>query len=245
MATAFPDAPAWPGKEPERDQRYDNQPPLEERVVMEFEDQLRDDKLTARIAEITESAKRVPEITGQDIAGKVGDLIAMARTCRKEVENRREAHNRPLLNAQRALKGRQDSLLGPMEDALSAVKRRLDAFMAEERRKADEARRAAEEAARKAQQAIREAEVDDRYIEPIAPASVPEPVARGDLGARVGTRTIWHHERTVPVAKLPKQILENEKVLAAIDQVIGAAIRSGTREIKGVRIWSEQVADVR
>jgi hypothetical protein len=74
---------------------------------------------------------------------------------------------------------------------------------------------------------------------------VAEPVARGDLGSRVGTRTVWKHEIEVPIAKLPKAILENEKVRAAVDQVIGAMVRTGTREIKGVRIWSEQVADVR
>jgi hypothetical protein len=79
----------------------------------------------------------------------------------------------------------------------------------------------------------------------VEPVKVAEPVARGDLGSRVGTRTVWKHEIEVPIAKLPKAILENEKVRAAVDQVIGAMIRGGTREIKGVRVYSEQVADVR
>ena len=253
MATAFP-ADAWHGDTPTRDPRFDNQPPLEERLVMDFEEQLRADGLTDRIEQLVTSAGKVPESINQSIAGKIGDLIAMARTCRKAVEERRETHNRPLLNAQRALKGRADALLAPLDDAINGVKRSLDAYMAEEARKTREAQRIADEQARIAREAAdkaaREAAERNEPAPPPPPpvieaAHIEQPVARGDMGARVGTRAVWKFEREVPIAKLPKHLLENEKVAAAVDLVIASMIRTGTREIKGVRVWDEQVADVR
>lgn len=259
MDNVFDDVKPWPGQQSGseldsgRDARLDNQPPLEERILMQFEDELRDDGLLERIAAITESAGRVPTIDSQAVAGKVGDLIAQARAAGKAVEERRETHNRPLLTAQRALKGRADALLAPMVQAIDGVRRSLDAYMAEEARKAREAERLAAEQARIAREAAEAAAAEAAKAgEPapppppvIEPARVEQPVARGDMGARVGTRTVWKHEIEVPVAKLPKAILENAKVVDAINQVIAAQVRAGTREIKGVRIWDEQVADVR
>jgi hypothetical protein len=220
---------------------------------MEFVEDLEREGVTARIQELIESAGRVPEITNETIAGKVGDLCKLARDVEKRVNDAREKHNRPLLNAQRSLKGKADGLLHPLLVAISDVRTRLNGFMAEQARIAEERRRNAEAEARRIREEqerqAREAEEAGKPApEPIVhvePVKVAEPVARGDLGSRVGTRTIWKHEIEVPIAKLPKAILENEKVKAAIDQVIGSMVRSGTREIKGVRIWSEQVADVR
>jgi hypothetical protein len=255
MATVFEDVPSWPSAKTEaaRDPRYDNQPPLEDRVMLEFVEDLEREGVTARIQELIESAGRVPAITDQTIAGKVGDLCKLARDVEKRVNDAREKHNRPLLNAQRSLKGRADGLLHPLLVAISDVRTKLNTFMAEQARIAEELRRKAEEEARRIREdqerRAREAEEAGKPTpEPIVevvPVKVAEPVARGDLGSRVGTRTVWKHEIEVPIAKLPKAILENEKVRAAVDQVVASMVRTGSREIKGVRVWSEQVADVR
>lgn len=252
MATVFDNVPEWPETKA-RDPRFDNEPPIEDRVMLEFEEELEREGVKARIQELVESAGRVPAITDDSIAGKVGDLCKLARDVEKRVSDARERHNRPLLNAQRALKGKADGMLHPLLVAISDVKTKLNGYMAEQQRIAEEKRRKAEEEARRIREeqerAAREAaENGNPAPEPIVevePVKVAEPVARGDLGARVGTRTVWRHEIEVPIAKLPKSILENEKVRAAVDQVLGAMVRTGTREIKGVRIWSEQVADVR
>jgi hypothetical protein len=116
--------------------------------------------------------------------------------------------------------------------------------MAEEQRKANEARRAAEEQARIAQQAANESASLPEYAPRIEVAKVEKPVARGDLGARVGGRTVWKHE-IQSVRQIPDRILKNQRVLDAISQVIGAEIRAGAREIKGVRIWDETEASIR
>lgn len=253
MATAFDELPAWPGQEAGPD-RHHNQPPLEERVAMDFEDQLRADGLTSRIAELVESAGRVPAIDSQGIAGKVGDLIKQAGAAKKRVEEIRETHNRPLLNAQRTLKGRMDGLLAPLDQAIREVRSRLDAFIAEESRKRMEAQRLADEQARAAREAAekaaREAAEAGQPVPPppppvITPAEIEKPIVRSDMGATVGTRTVWKHAIEVPIAKLPKAILENAKVVEAVNTVIAAMVRGGTHEIKGVKIWSETASSVR
>lgn len=244
MATVFDNVPDWPEQQTARDPRYDNQPPLEERVMLEFEEELERDGVKARVAELLESAARVPEIADDAIAGKVGDLCKLARDVEKRIADAREKHNRPLLNAQRSLKSRADRIYQPLGDAIAQIRSRLNAYVSEQARKRAEEARQREEEARKAREAA--AEISPELAEQIeTPKAAPAPIARGDLGASVGTRTVWRHEIEVPIAKLPKAILENEKVRAAVDQVIGAMIRGGTKEIKGVRIWSEQEAAVR
>jgi hypothetical protein len=75
-------------------------------------------------------------------------------------------------------------------------------------------------------------------------AAHPETLARGDFGARVGTKTNWLFEIVDP-AKLPLAIRRHPDVLAAMEKVIRGQVRGGARSIAGVKIWSEQVASVR
>jgi hypothetical protein len=241
MATAFDPQADWHG-EAKRDPNFDNQPPLEERLLMQFVEQLDREGITARITELTEACSRVPAIDSRDIAGRVGELIKQAGAARKKVEEIREGHNRPLLNAQRGLKARMDGLLSGMDTAIREIRQRLDAFISEENRKAQEAQRRADEAAREAAKA---AAASDAPAPTIIPAEVERPLIHSDMGATVGTRTVWKHEVEVPIAKLPKAILENAKVVEAVNSVIAAMIRGGTREIKGVRIFSDVQSAVR
>lgn len=252
MATVFEGVPDWPQSK-ERDPRFDNEPPLQERLLMEFVDDLDREGITARVQQLIESAAKVPaEIADDTVAGKVGDLCKLARDVDKRVADAREKHNRPLLDAQRALKSKADGLLHPLLVAISDVRTRLNAYMAEQARIADEKRRKADEEARRIREeqerAAREAEEAGRPApEPmvhVEPVKVAEPVARGDLGARVGTRTVWHHE-IESVRQLPDRLLKHQRVIDALNQVVAAEIRGGCREIKGVRIWSADEAVVR
>jgi hypothetical protein len=47
------------------------------------------------------------------------------------------------------------------------------------------------------------------------------------------------------VRQLPDRLLKHPKVLEALQSVVAAEVRSGVREIKGVRIWSTDEAVVR
>lgn len=256
----------------ERDPKFDNQPPLEERILMDFMEELatlgegNSPSIQGRIEELLASAGRVPKTCDSEaIAGKIGDLCKQARDVGQRLETARDKHNRPLLNAQRALKGRADGLIQPLNLAIANARGLLDDFTrreqqrrAEEQRKAEEARRIADEARRKLEEATRQ-QLEEKGLghvipadeplfapAPAAPRMEPAPMARGDLGSRVGTTTVHCHE-IESVRKLPDRLLKHPKVIEALDKLIAAEIRSakGQCEINGVRIWKELKAAVR
>lgn len=251
MTTAFTDIKPFPGANgPSQSGGFGhNRPPLEEQVVLDFEDALVAEGLKKRIDDLVSGAGRAGDCTNDDTAGKFADVIRMIGAAGKAVEAEREKLNRPILTAQRALKGRSDSYLAQLTDASTPLRKKLDTYMAEQRRIADEQRRQAEAKARAEAEAARKAAEAEGVTDPV-PAPAPEPVkveapvVHGDMGSRVGSTTVWLHE-VESVRKLPDSILKHEKVLEAINKVVGAMVRGGTREMKGVRIYSEQRTAIR
>jgi hypothetical protein len=67
---------------------------------------------------------------------------------------------------------------------------------------------------------------------------------RGDYGARVGKRTEWSF-RITDVDKLPVDVRFHPDVLDAMKKVVAARVRTGTRQMTGVEIFSETKATVR
>lgn len=249
MASVFKDVPEWPKQTSQHQQASlgHNQPPLEESLMMEFQDDLDREGITARVAQLLESAGKMPTEIGDDtVAGKVGDLCKMATDVEKRINAVREKHNRPLLNAQRALKGKADGMYAPLSNAIAGIRTRLNRYMADQARKVAEERRIAEEEASKARLAAIEAApaMAPQIEEQIATPVIEKPVARGELGSKVGTRTVWKHE-IESVRQLPDRLLKHPNVIEALNKVVAAEIRGGARDIKGVRIWDEQEAVVR
>jgi hypothetical protein len=127
---AFEDLTPWPEGAPPP--AHHNQPPLEDRVVFDFEEALRRAGIDERVVELAEAADRCPEIDSAEVCGKAGDLVAAARAATEKVENEREKLNRPLLTAQRQLKNRADRCLAPLDRSIGMLRKRMDAFMAGE-----------------------------------------------------------------------------------------------------------------
>lgn len=237
-----------------------NRAPIEEQIVIDFEEAIAESGLKKRVADLVAGAGRVGAVDSDDKAGKVADLIKMVRVAKDALEAEREKLNRPILTAQRNLKGRSDGYAAQMVDAMAPVHSALDTYAREQRRIADEARRAAEQRARDAAEAERarlaamepdtpehEKEaivqrVEAAFVQAVAPAEAPK--IRGDYGSTIGTKTTWLHE-IESVRQLPDSILKHEKVLESLNKVVGALVRGGSRSIKGVRIWSEQNTVVR
>ena len=120
---AFSDVKPFPGE-------HHNQPPLEDRVTFDFDVAIAAKELDARVRDIIASADRSPDpIESPEDAGKAADLVAMARDAKQAIEAERETLNRPLLIAQRALKGRADGVVAPMEAAVGVVRDRLDVWV--------------------------------------------------------------------------------------------------------------------
>lgn len=265
MATAFSDVKPFPGQpKPAQAVIGHNKPPLEDMIVADFMESLREEEgLLPRIDELVAKGKAAGACDSEDRAGRYGDFVKMAGVAAKSVEQIRERHNRPILTAQRALKGKADAIVAPLTEAVNNVRRQLDAFMAEQRRIAAERQRQAEEQARAARIAAeeeRQRQIDEaraageielpameEFDLPPVRVTTPEiekPAVRGDYGSRVGSQTVWKHE-IESVRQLPDALLKHPKVIEALDKLIAAQVRSGTRQIKGVRIWDEQTTVVR
>lgn len=257
--TVFADVPAWPGKgsgdtlSSGRDARLDNAPPLDERIVQEFAEDLDRDGITARVRELTEAAGRAPKCETAEIAGKIGDLCKLAGDVGKRLDAARERHNRPLLTAQRNLKAKADALIAPLTAAITKLRDDLNRFTREEAARREAERRAQEEDARRlreeqeriASERAKAGEPAPPPVEITIPKAEPAPIARGDYGARVGTTTVWNFE-IENMRQVPNRYLTHPKVKEALESVIRTAIRTEkVREIKGVRIWEGTQAVVR
>lgn len=272
----FPDVKPFPEANP-RAVIGGNEPPLEDRIVIQFDQALEDAGLIARIDALVAKGADPKDCPDNEMAGKYGDYIKLTGAAIKAVEEQREVLNRPLLTAQRNLKGRADSFAARLKESTDKVKAKLDTFMnaerirvREEEARQERIRQAAIDAANE-QARIEHEEAVKRAADAAAaaapagelplvetpapppppppviefePVKVAAPVARGDYGARVGSKKVWKF-RIPSIRKLPDAVLKHEKVLAAIDQVVGAQVRGGSRKITGVEIWDEDVTSVR
>ena len=143
----------------------DNRPPVDEQIVIDLAEALASEGLAARIEDLIASAGRAPAITTGEIAGRYADLIKQMVAAGKAVEAEREKLNRPLLNAQRALKGRADAITAPLKTAELEARAKVDRYDAEQAEIERQARLRREAEERRAREA---AEVERRRLQAIA-----------------------------------------------------------------------------
>lgn len=249
-----------------------NAPPLDQQIVEMFSDKIdAKDGLRLRIAQIIERGADPKPCDSDDLAGRYGDFIKMVGNAEAFVDAARTEVKAPYLEATRALDANARAITDALAAAKAKVKSRLDEYAREQARKvaAERDRIAAEQAklraaaeadaaaererlqavenARAAAEKRDAAVVETPEVEIVAPAPAPEisaPVFRGDLGSRVGIKTVWKHE-IENVRQIPDHILKSGTVVEAISKVVAAQVRSGIRAIRGVRIYSENQSSVR
>lgn len=168
----------------------------------------------------------------------------------------------PLENAKTYLKTVQGAYLRKVKEEQEAEQKRLKdeqdriameeaaAQEAEAKRLADEARAAQEagdaaKAAELAQQAQEQQRAAASTLEQAAeappPSLPPAPTgARGSYGS-VSTRVEWKAEITSLSLLIPS-IINNAKMQEAAEKVVASMVKSGTRELPGVRIYKVNVA---
>jgi hypothetical protein len=256
MSTAFNDVKPWPGKAPMAVGSVpgNNRPIPSEDALREFNDLLAQrDGFNARIDALVGSAGRA-SAHDTESAGRCGELIKQITAAAKVVEEARVTVKEPYLEAGRSLDAHAKVTIAPLLNAKASVTTMLNTFMREEeekrraeQRRIDDARRAQEAEQRAREEAARAANQPAPEPEPVYAA--PEPVAeptriRGDFGALTSAKTVWKHEITDWTVAF-MAVEQNEKVREAIDKAIGAMVRSGTRKIEGVRVFSDTVASVR
>lgn len=204
-----------------------------------------------RIADLAESAKRAT-VTNDNEAGRAGELVKQIRAATKAVETAHGEAKAPYLAAGRKIDDAKNMAIAPLIEAKRIVDGRLNTFaaqkeaerLAQERalREAEEARQR-EEAEQLAAEGVSEAE-QAQIVTAAAPVAKDAGIIRGDYGAAVSGRKEWTYQiEDYHTALL--EVADNAKVREAVEKAIGALVRSGQHNIKGVRVYQQVKANVR
>lgn len=170
-------------------------------------------------------------------AGRAADLIKMITSHVKALDDVREAHKRPIIDAGKAVDAHFKARTAPLDEAKGAMKGLISTWQAAERARAAAEAKARLDAARAAEERARAAGLLST-APAVKPEPEPQPVVRGATGAGIVTTKRWVHEVTDPTA-VPRQYL------AVDDAAIKAAVKAGVRDIPGVRIYQDETVTVR
>jgi hypothetical protein len=212
-------------------------------------------RLIERRDELIESFERMPATCeSEEAAQQMGDFSKQIHAAQKEAEKKRVGDKEPHLEAGRAVDGFFKSITDPLANCRLKVNKRLRNFLllkeARERRKTEqEAERTRVEAAAAAAQAY--ADSDGKVVDQAmvaekkardAALAVGQKAAefartRGHAGSVSTLRTRWVFE-VQNIKDVPEQYLKIN------DVAVNQAIKSGLREIAGLKITEEKTAIV-
>lgn len=223
-----------------------NNPPIDQQIVIDLAEALATEGLTARIEELIASAGRAPNVTSPEIAGRYADLIKQMVAAGKAVEAEREKLNRPLLNAQRALKGRADAICAPLKDAELAARAKVDTFDKAEAEK-ERQRQIAAEAERRRLQAIADEEARQERLRLQA---IADEAARKE---RLRLQAI-EDERAAAEAREAAQVEVEAEVVEVAAPLVEIAVAEPERaviqgdmgaKVARVTTWKHEILSVR
>lgn len=251
----FPDTPQWPSSEAPAAAGSvigHNRPPIDEMARQDFNEAIdAKEGFRSRVEELVAAAGRAV-CTTEEEAGRCGELIRQIRAAEKFTEETHRDVKAPYLAASRAVDDAKNTLIAPLVDAKQSTQKKLNTFIAEQEqarleqqrreREAEEVRQR-EEAERLRAEGVAEADVAE-IVTTTAPVQAERTMVRGDYGAAVSGRKEW----TFQIEDYETALLEvagNAKVREAVEKAIAGLVRSGTREIKGVRIFEQTKANVR
>jgi hypothetical protein len=247
VSTAFPDVKPFPTTA--AGGIGHNQPPLEDRILIDFDEAYAaEPDLAARVKQLLEREPNIEaKCANAEQAGRYADGAKQVKTCIIMIEAIRETLNRPLLNAQRGLKAKADSITDQLKKVDTKLRGAIIAFNREEEARVARERAEAEEAARAAAAAAQEA--SDAFglppIVDIQPANVEPAKVRGDFGGLAVGQKRWCAE-VEKVRQLPDAVLNHPDVIAAINKVLTAQVRqSKGAAIKGARVWQQDALSIR
>lgn len=219
----------------------------------------------AEIAAVTHAA--VVPLSSNDEAHRLNELLSRGAAAEKNLEYLRTQRVKPLNEEVRSINALFKMVTGPLDEFVAKAKRALLAWTQQERarvqREEEAARRLQEEAALRESEALakaaearseaarivamQEAEAASREQSRalVAAPAMPAPKGyRGDAGSSSVTER-WVLLGIHDLLKVPIGYWHHPDVLAALEKVLRAAIRSGVREIPGVSIATEEGIAVR
>ncbi len=249
-----------------------NQPPSESDILHNrLEEENRD--IVMRRDELLAAVDRIPtEISDGDMAGKVAGFVKQISACTKAAETKRVAEKEPFLALERSVDGFFKSVTVPLGKAKKDITHRVKLFqdkqvVEERRRREAEARRQREEAERLAREAAEReaaAQTDEELDAAISADELARQAAadaesarrksaakaadmskiRDDHGAVSSLRTFWDFadldRNTIDLEVLRLHLSEG-----AMEKAVRAYIKSGGRELSGVRIFENTRAAIR
>lgn len=179
MATAFHDVPDWPEAKPAEALLGHNQPPLEERIPLEFREALLADRpdFLARLDAVVGKVNPDPDnpadlgavarvkVTNDEELGKAGDMIKIIRAAAAHVDEVHRTVKQPYLEGGKLCDAEKNSLTGRLGAAKAKVEGIANVYIAKkaadekaERDRVEAAQRAAADAAAAAERARVQAE---------------------------------------------------------------------------------------
>lgn len=192
-------------------------------------------------------------ISDDDVTGRATDFARVHKAELAAIDATRTRIKAPVLHAQRLIDGAGKKLTDPLKANVAIIEQRIAVYLTA---KAETARREAEAEAQRlaagAQEAMRAADDapesvpeaivalrDAQEAEALATAPTPDLTRTRSLnGALAGLRDNWVFSLVDP-AKVPAHFLMLNEAAVKL------AIRQGTREIPGLRIWNDAKAYVR
>lgn len=197
------------------------------------------------------------KVTSDDEAGRATALAGILADIVSDADKKRVEIKDPFLKAGRKIDGTFGSFIDSVKSAKVRVVGMIDGYRVEQQRLAEAARLRLEQEAREKEAAAHRAAQEGRAVEAArleqaaaasaeraqTMATPPSPI-RSSYGQTASGRTEWKAE-IIDRKKLPPAIVNHPKVVEALNAVIAAMVRSGHREIPGVRIYAEQKTVIR
>lgn len=251
-----------------------NRPPPDLLTGDALRDKLRDENydLIVRRDELLAAAALVPEVTSDDVAGKVTDFIKQLAALAKAADAKRVGAKEPFLEGGRTVDGFFKAITDPVAAAKTGVERKLTTYLrdkeAKARREREEQERQAREAAEAARrdaeeraramrdQASLQAAVEAEKAAELAAADLvrAEQAAtvkaaelsqtRGEYGSLSSLRTVWTFDG-IDRDALDLEALRQHFPIDGLEKAIRSFIRAGGRELNGTRIFETTTAVVR
>lgn len=253
---------------------HHNRPPPDLLTGDALREKLHDDHrdLIARRDELLAAAARVPDVTSDDVAGKVTDFVKQLAALGKAADAKRVGAKEPFLEGGRTVDGFFKAITDPVATAKTGVERKLTTYLrdkeAKARREREEQERQAREAAEAARrdaeeraramrdQASLQAAVEAEKAAELAAADLARAKqaatvkaaelsqTRGEYGSLSSLRTVWTFDG-IDRDALDLEALRQHFPIDGLEKAIRSFIKAGGRELNGTRIFETTTAVVR